>query len=235
MVLCILCIWLVLYLQPFFSPVSSTSILPEAAAEIEASYPEITNEELVQHASLIVLGSITKSSDPFGIRPVFGGDPVNYYDWTVIIESTYRGEAASNTITVRTPADFGERLQAGSSALMFLYQPGMGGGYNTEGDYYYIYGRDLGLYYLTDAQTPCRVYNMAGTTKTWDSFMDEIAGLSAQYPVNEKLEYEAALENLKTNLETGFITQAEYDNYLAELQVYAEIVPADASAPVPAV
>ena len=43
--------------------------------------------------------------------------------------------------------------------------------------------------------------------------------------VNENYNRDEFLENQKHNLESGFISQQEYDSYLAEENMYAEIVP----------
>lgn len=42
------------------------------------------------------------------------------------------------------------KLDNKTPILLFLYQPGMGGSYNTQGDYYYVLGMNRGAFFSDD-------------------------------------------------------------------------------------
>ena len=198
----------------------------EVETEKEVSYPEIGIDELVQHSALIISGVVTDQSELFEIRPVTGGDARGYYDWSVQVGEIYRGETTESTITVRTVSDLGLSMQLGEEVTLFLYQPGMGSGYNTEGDYYYIYGNGQGIYLLHEMQGDYVLYSaVTNTTLKRDVFLQEITALSEQYPVNENWNYETFLENQDRNLKSGVIDEEEYKRLLDETKEYATIVP----------
>ncbi|MCI8284397.1 MAG: hypothetical protein HFE90_03900 [Firmicutes bacterium] len=198
------------------------------SAEVETCYPAVSDEEVVQRASLVITGVVSKESNPFSIRSVGGGDPVKYSDFTVKITDVIRGTAPEDSVAVRVSdsarKDYAAQ-QVGDKVLLFLYQPKMGGGCNTKGDYYYIAGNYSGIYYQDESEGKRILRDSHGNALEWKEFMQKIKELSEQYPVNENYNRDEFLENQKHNLESGFISQQEYDSYLAEENMYAEIVP----------
>lgn len=140
-----------------------------------------------------------------------------------------RGESTGETVAVRTrtpPADAWvetdtqlPEFKPGGRALLFLFRPSYGGGYNTRGDYYYVLGLSQGVYFV----------NGDGTyAESWGSRVLERRTLSqaleAAPPVDKEYFRKEFIENQKRNLENGFNTQEEYDRMMGELDVYAEIV-----------
>lgn len=197
-------------------------------AESEACYPAVSDEEVVQRASLVILGVVSKESKPFGIRSVGGGDPVKYSDFTVKITDVIRGTAPGDSVAVRVSdtarKDYAKQ-KVGDKVLLFLYQPKMGGGCNTKGDYYYIAGNYSGIYFQDENAGKRILRDSHGNALEWNDFMQNIKKLCEQYPVNENYNRDEFRKNQKSNLESGFISQQEYDSFLAEENMYAEIVP----------
>lgn len=198
------------------------------SSESYGCYAAVSDEEVVQRASLVITGVVSEESKPFGIRSIGGGDPVKYSDFTVDITEVLRGTAPGGSVTVRVSdsarKDYAVH-QVGDKVLLFLYQPKMGGGCNTKGDYYYIVGNYSGIYYPEENAGKQVLKDSHGNALDWDAFMQKIEKLSAQYPVNENYNRDEFLENQKHNLESGFISRQEYDSFLAEEYMYATIVP----------
>lgn len=191
------------------------------AAELELS-------ELVEQSALIVQGQVASQSEEFYIQPVFDGTAMGYLDYTVRIAEVHRGETDKGVITVRIPTASNIALEEGQDVLLFLYPPAMGGGYNTEGDYYYITGAQQGIYLVQESENGTVFWNRFGNVReTAASFLEEIMALSAEYPVNDRYNYDTFLENAQRNLDNGVITREEYDRYLAELEEYAVILPSE--------
>ena len=63
-----------------------------------------------------------------------------------------------------------------------------------------------------------------GEKTSLQTLAQEIEALDQEYPVNYNWEREEMLENMKANLESGFITKEESEQMLAELYQYAKIV-----------
>lgn len=193
----------------------------EAVAEpTEACYPDEPMEDVVARSSLVAFGEITACSEPFGIQPTFGGDPMPYYDWTFSIEELYRGESKTDTITVRTMQSVDEFLSTGDSVLLFLYQPHMGGGYNTEGDYYYIASVVNGIYTMEQIDGNIRLKDDMGRTVDWE----RLQTLFAQYPVDEAKAKNDYLESVQRNAEQNQYAPT-MEEALSDIEQYAEIVP----------
>lgn len=184
-------------------------------------------DELLTESSLVVKGTVTDDRKSFQIRSVNGGVSI-FTDISFQVSEVIRGETENDTITIRVQGGtVGNTTEihehdpipydAGQELLVFLYKPGRGGSYNTEGDYYYVLGLTQGVYAVseegyvssTGAQiTEKEVYSMARKSS----------------PVDENYFRNEYIENQKRNLENGFITQEEYDTYMENIDVYAKIV-----------
>lgn len=116
--------------------------------------PAYSFPKLVEESSLIIKGKISEISEAVKIRWVDGGTS-HATDVTVQVLDSYRGETP-DTVTIRVNGgligDVYEsysaepELKAGETCLFFLYQPNVGGGKNTQGDYYYITGLSQGVF-----------------------------------------------------------------------------------------
>lgn len=113
-------------------------------------------DALVEESTLIVLGTVEEESAPFLIQGVSGLGELAYTDYSVNVSDIVRGNTESGgQITVRQEGnphltsvvyEDAPILEVGKEYIFFLQKPGMGGGFNTEGDYYYILGSRQGLY-----------------------------------------------------------------------------------------
>lgn len=110
--------------------------------------------ELAETSTLVAYGMVTRICDPALVEWVSGGS-CHITDVEFSVSDILRGES-EKTVTVRTLGGLVNGLYAeytdvpelieGQTYLLFLYQPGMGGGMNTEGDYYYLRGLSQGVY-----------------------------------------------------------------------------------------
>ena len=118
-------------------------------------------------------------------------------------------------------------LEVDETYLLFLYKPQMGGSFNTEGDYYYLSGDTRGIYPVDSATTFSRttndVYTSSDGTKriSHNELIQLIDQVNEEIPADIDMRYQEFLENQQYNLETGFISQEEYDRFLSEAQRYA--------------
>ncbi len=267
---------------------------PTHAVISHALIEEQSVDKLMETSSLITEGKFIKKTKPFAVEGMKGEFQV-YTDYFFQPESILRGEDESNTLTVRmrggryddieyidensTVFEFGEKY------LLFLRKVTIGGGTNTEGDYYYINGSYQGVYneikpeelmsgnsdirlasdetyyantkYLSyyfealkNSEEAGSKANEGGQEKrsfalnkfeeaateveNGKGYSSELIATSAieerlkkvnsDVPVNLNLSTEVLLENLKANLESGFINQKEYDYAIANLDNYGKIV-----------
>jgi len=65
---------------------------------------------------------------------------------------------------------------------------------------------------------------MNGEEVVYLEIAEQIEKYTEENPVNEHIVYDEFLNNLNLNLESGFISQDEYNRLLAETQVYATIL-----------
>lgn len=209
-------------------------------------------EELIRQAPVIVAAHVEQESEPFQIAPVNGGDPGIFHDVTVRVDQVLRGDIALNEhLSVRIEGGrSGNRvltvqeapeLRQGDDVLLFLYQPQAGGAYNTEGDYYYVMGLWQGAFTAENGidsaedvsvndspeDSAVRYVRKDQTAVTLSSLKADLASLTpeeqkqAEDPGRIRREI---VSNLQANLESGFITQEEYDRALREMDRYATIV-----------
>ena len=100
-----------------------------------------------------------------------------------------------------------------------------GYGLVTDDDYYWLVGYNQGVFAVEEtAGTMMAVAEDGGEKTSLQTFAQEIEALDQEYPVNYNWEYEEMMENMKANLESGFITKEESEEILAKLQQYPERV-----------
>lgn len=120
----------------------------------------------------------------------------------------------------------GPSFELGKEYVLFLYRPMPGYGLATEEEYYWRVGSDQGVYELESGADGAvmAVSQDDGAKSSLQTFSNRIKELDQEYPVNYNWEREEMLENMKANLESGFITKEESEQMLAELYQYAKIV-----------
>lgn len=207
-------------------------------AIVSGLLPDLDYGDLMKESSLVIRGKVVDQSGAFQITPVFGDSPSNFTDYLLQVEEVLRGNAnPKDIVSVRIQGGLVDKLNVivedspnfniGDEVLVFMYQPNMGSGYNTEGDYYYVLGVNQGAFYLTEksGSTGSNIFsNVKGVEVEWDTAVSDFTDYNKKNPVDENRVYNEFLENQKRNLDSGFITQAEYNELLAEAQQYAAIV-----------
>lgn len=242
---------------PSPQPQASSSVEPSESANVsagpeqegEVEYTRISNmiaekttEQLIEESDLIAVCELKEISDAFQIESV-GGGVMNFTDSYFETTEILRGDPPddSGIITVRTQGGMVDNwsvvmsdkyeFQYDKKYLLFLVHAGMGGGYNTEGDYYYLNGSWQGIFPLEETTTNSLkasseiIENGRGTDSIQlDAVRSEIEALNKIGPPDENAAYEKAMENQKANLDSGWITQEEYEEALEIYQQYATYV-----------
>lgn len=226
---------------------------------VKRTIREMTLEELKEDSTLICYGTVIGISDPFKIESVTGETSV-FTDYYVQIKEVFKGTTSVlDTVTVRVQGgevedlilevEHSEAIELDSSYLLFLYQPGMGGGYNTEGDYCYVTGAQQGVYEATETDEDLQISKITSLVEelkkgkkelevySIDEFVDkdeysieitdfksEMEDFNKSNSVDDNQIKNTYLENLKQNLAEGFITDEEYEQSLKEIEQYATII-----------
>lgn len=193
---------------------------------ISGLLPEITEDDLFSQSLLVVSGTVDGCSDGFQVRSS-SGMTTNYTDFDFKVREVYRGDAAAEYVTVRLQGGTAggrteictpnAEMESGKEYLLFLYQPGWGGGANTQGDYYYILGLTQGTFAVTEGDM---FLSQTGQMLSRETLLER----ANEYPIDPLYFRNSYIANQKSNLETGFITQQEYEEFMALLDVYAQIV-----------
>lgn len=197
----------------------------ELVVTVDGIIEEKNEDQLFEQSALIIRGVIEEKSPAFQIQSVYGSVG-NYTDYTVRIAELFRGEEKENRISVRlqggTAGGYteihtsGPDVKVGEEYVLFLYQPGRGGAFNTEGEYYYILGLTQGIFSLDD--------NGMYVSQTGHVLaLDTILKRADEYPVDPDYFRNEYIENQKLNLQNGFITAEEYQKAMDGLDIYAVI------------
>ncbi|MCD8145567.1 MAG: hypothetical protein LUD79_09630 [Oscillospiraceae bacterium] len=196
---------------------------------ISGTLEEKTLDDLYEQSALVAVGTVSGKSEAFQIQNVSGGT-ANFTDYYFDVSTALRGAAESETVTVRvqggTVGNYTEvcesspALEVGDEYLLFLYKPGRGGAYNTEGDYYYVLGQAQGCFTADSSES---YVSQNGVTLTQESLTAALSDEDLE-PVNVDYFREEYIANQQRNLESGFITQEEYDEMMANIDQYATIV-----------
>lgn len=227
------------------SPVQETAVMEASAANsadeepqrivISSSMPAITMEDLVERSALIVSGTITEKSLPLSIRSASGDQISVFTDWTLTVDTCYRGELPENeALKIRVQGGRNAKLIVenenapdfcvGDTVLVFLYQPHMGGNFNTaEEDFYYLTGMLQGAFFINASEGT--VWNpLIDSTETMEQLTGEIHDLSAMYTVDDLWLYHHNQTRMDEDLATGGIDQEAYDEFWERMSQYAIII-----------
>lgn len=210
-----------------FATLNRTTTTTKPVQIISGSLLKITADDMLRDASVIAKGSLIGESSPFKIRQV-NGDKSVFTDYYFELQNVIRGEVApGERVSVRVrggeAADYivvdetSPNFAMDQEYLLFLQAPGMGGGYNTVGDYYYIMGVSQGIF----TEESDGVYtsehgeeiNLAATP---------MAILESEPIPDAILNY--YLDALQKNVDSGFISEEEYNLYVAQADEYAAVI-----------
>lgn len=194
---------------------------------ISGILPRKSLDDLFEQSSLAVIGTVT---DKEGIQISHQEYPdyvQNFTDYYVSISEVIRGATDDNDIVLRIEGgtaggitqifDPTAKLEIGKEYLFFLYQPGMGGAFNTEGSYYYILGLPQGVFSSDD---PEHYTSQAGETLE----MAELISRANEKPVDKDYFRNEFINNQIGNLETGFISAERYNALMNSINGYAKII-----------
>lgn len=239
----------------------------ETIMHVDALLEELSVRDLIERSGLIVYGEVTEISDPIEIKGTLG----NFTMVDAIVEpiEVFRGEKKEK-IAVRLDwnmsggnfviDDSTPELRLNEKYLLFLHNPGIGGGANTKGDYYYLTGSCQGAFYEVagdilesekanseivfynssrsgeDVSKVVKAARSSGMLDNIDALYieDTLFSLNGTKTMVDKINKESpydpdyyrnsAINSLKGNLEREMITQEEYDFYISEIDVYAQVV-----------
>lgn len=195
---------------------------------------EHSPEELLEKSHLVVRGVLTEVSPAAWVDLESGGRSI-YTNYTFDVKETYRGKEKEQVVlsleggqvgNENLICEAGPSFELGKEYVLFLYRPMPGYGLATEEEYYWRVGSDQGVYEIESGADGAvmAVSQDDGAKSSLQTFSNRIKELDQEYPVNYNWEREEMLENMKANLESGFITKEESEEILAKLQQYPERV-----------
>jgi len=200
------------------------------------NYPVVYSmDEQLKKSQLIVKGKIVKQSEIFTVTPASGVEGSNFSDYYLQVSDVLRGEASkTDLVPIRIEGGDTKELSVvvecqpdikiGDEVIALLYKPNMGGAYNTDEDYYRIVGMDQGLYFINNGDSKKTIAeNHRGESVDFKELEKKMSAFTKKNPINYNWVYEEVMENVKKNLETGFISQEEYDSIIDEIGKYATV------------
>ena len=201
---------------------------------IEGTLEEKSEDQLFKQSSLIIRGTVDEAIKMFQIQSV-SGMTGNFTDYKITVEDVLRGSTDDEIVTVRvrggTAGGVTEicspvpELDAGEEYLLFLYQPGRGGTFNTRGDYYYVLGLPQGTFQRASSTAEPQASDVFTSQTNYEISYSRILDRANEYPVDTDYFRKEYLANQKLNLENGFITQREYQKSIENIDTYASVAP----------
>ena len=206
---------------------------------IQPDYIGYNFDELIETSHVIVKGHIKGRADTFIVRPTNGADDSVFTQYQFEVDDVIRGDVtAGETIGIRFQGgqngnlrviNFSEEIDLNDNEqlVLFLRRVTVGGALATNDEYYIIVGGGgQGIFYL-DEDAEAETYVSDSTDYdplVWSTARAQLVELANELPTNQSglLEYE--IEELKAKLESGKITQDEYDTRLERYGKYATII-----------
>ena len=226
-------------LRPAELPIQAESSTPQELREVHVSgaLEGYSLQELKEKSHLIIVGTLTGVSEGFMIESV-PGPSSNFTDYYFTPSQVLRGEAeVGKEVTVRIEggiagpynvvSDVDALPSPNKEYLLFLFQHHVGGGYNTEGDTYWVLGRIQGAYERAAEDSEFTPVSGTGASVDLEALASEMERINREHPVDPGWVRAELLDSLEDNLANGMITQEEHDNGLADLERYATILTND--------
>jgi len=197
----------------------------------------MTFDDMFEQSSLVVYGEVVSKPQSFKIRSVGGGEMI-FTDYYIKPIQVLRGNTdMSDAITVRLyGGTVGDRrelvdgepvLSKNDKFVLFLYKPARGGGFNTEGDYYYVSGGKQGAFKdagFLGEDTWLRPEDSDFEEMSFSEIVVLAENANVEIPIDEEYNRNHFLRSIQGNLETGFMQQEEADRLLVEMNTYATII-----------
>lgn len=193
--------------------------------EISSSYPYFSPEEKIQRSYLVVEAKYKGHLPPFKIKPTHGGAPLIYKDSKFEVVKVFKGEAKENDlIKIRslggkykgesTSSEFDSISYNGSQNYLFFLTKFPFDPYKTEGDYFSTVTGPHGIF----------VKEEDGTYRGIEDKEEQIDSSLLESSNDTTNPRDIYVKQLEESFERGQITQAEYEDTLAEEDRFANIV-----------
>lgn len=213
---------------------------PEYRTVTTGLIAEQSVDELEKSSTAVLLGKIVDKSDAFEITSVTGATS-NFTDYYLEVLVVYRGDKSEgDTVSIRLNEgivgnlevidETGPTFEIGQEYVVFLYNPGVGGDFNTEGDYYYVNGVTQGVYpyngedeLISEFDADKDDTNVDELKLSIEELKNNIQIVNEEYPVSEINLRQEIIDNLTHNYENGFITEEQYNETIEQLDMYATI------------
>ena len=214
---------------------------------------KLSMEEILESSSVIARAVYSGDSKPIRIQSAVSGSELNFTDHYFTQIEVLRGEITdTKRLAVRLEGgliagrneicDDNPKFEKDKEYILCLYNPGGYYEYNTEDEHYYVTGVNQGVFPLTGAQGSFAEKSSAAivldetykrldgavTAKdvsfTAESLKSYLLQYNKEVAVNKNHVRETELENAKANLESGFITESEYNDIVNKTALYGKIV-----------
>lgn len=192
--------------------------------KLEMVQEDLNEQELMHQSDLVIEGKFKGTTPPFRVKPSSEGDPLVFKDSKFEVKKIFKGNLTEGDIVQVRTVGGQVTLEDGSTLtvesgytdikftgknhyLLFLSFPGRDSGYTTEESYFIPSNGSLAIY---EAQELGYV-----GVKTADKVIEEDQLLSLEKGGSST---EAYIDDLKEVLDSGQITQEEYDRAVKALE-----------------
>ena len=203
-------------------------------------YEQYNFNELIEASHVIVKGHIKGKADTFIIRPANGADDSVFTQYQFEVDDVIRGDVSvgesigirfeggqKGSLKVINHDDEDIKIKDSDKMVLFLYRVTVGGGYTTNDEYYQVVGgSNQGIFFL-DESAEKETYKSNSRNfdpLEWDTARAQLVELANELPMDKSGLLEHETEQLKAELESGKITQDEYDTRLERYGKYATII-----------
>ncbi len=208
-------------------------------SSVSSTYPYFNLSDLIKESDIVIKGVVKEQSVPFKIQPANGGEVSIFTDFKIEVENAYRGEK-SEIVNLRMQggeidnlvviAEDEPNVVIGSTYIFFLYQPFTGGGYNTEGDYYYLTGGHQALFsqlsksdYIEEMPLKHLEEVRSESSREKSFFRDDYMYSNVNFDLLKKNNVTLSAELFSGN---GYIAISE-EVFASEIEMFNEVVPID--------
>lgn len=185
-------------------------------------------EDLLTHSNIIAIGTVTGKSKSYEVIGTKNSKNI-YTDTYFTITNALKGKPYAETVSIRQEggsigthtavAESEPKLEIGKEYLIFLYNSNCGGIYETDDDYYQIYGLSQGTFEKSDDG---EFYNI----KTHEPVPAEVfISPHLDEEVDENYFRKERAETYRLNYENGIDTLEEYEANMRGLDEYGTKIP----------
>ena len=190
---------------------------------ISSLYASITTFELERDSNLIAVCTYKEDSHGFQVEEVLRGQAPEDGILTLRQDGGRVGDVLSNDTHRHT-------FQKEALYLLFLRKPTTGGGFNTQGEHYYLTHTLDGVYPMGNDVLYTSGMDMSVASAqsemvfSLQKLREDLESVNQEYPAEVDYAHQQSLENMEENVRTGMMTQEELDEYLEQSKQYATYV-----------